>query len=101
MHFAISGTWGLTDPTKAMMPFIFAASALQDGDSVTLMLIHDAMLMAMEGAGGQADASRSAESLRGGSRASQGDAFGLPALRRCPRPCPFLTRSLDQAWRNE
>jgi len=51
MHFVISGTWGPTDPTRAMLPFIFAASALQDGDSVTLMLFHDAVLMAVEGAG--------------------------------------------------
>jgi tRNA 2-thiouridine synthesizing protein D len=41
MHFVISGTWGPTDPTRAMLPFIFAASAVQDGDTV----------MAVEGAG--------------------------------------------------
>ena len=29
MHFAISASWGPTDPTRAMLPFIFAASALQ------------------------------------------------------------------------
>jgi tRNA 2-thiouridine synthesizing protein D len=51
MHFVISGTWGPTDPTRAMLPFIFAASAVQAGDSVTLMLFHDAVLMAVEGAG--------------------------------------------------
>jgi sulfur relay (sulfurtransferase) complex TusBCD TusD component (DsrE family) len=34
-----------------MLPFVFAASALQDGDSVTLMMFHDAVLMAIEGAG--------------------------------------------------
>lgn len=51
MHFAIAGSWGPTDPTRAMLPFIFAASAIQAGDSVTLMLFHDAVLMAMEGAG--------------------------------------------------
>jgi tRNA 2-thiouridine synthesizing protein D len=51
MHFAISGTWGPTDPTRAMLPFIFAASAVQAGDSVTIMLFHDAVLMAVEGAG--------------------------------------------------
>ncbi len=38
MHFVISGTWGPTDPTRALLPFIFAASAVQDGDTVTLML---------------------------------------------------------------
>lgn len=51
MHFVISGTWGPTDPTRAMLPFIFAASAIQAGDSVTMMLFHDAVLMAVEGAG--------------------------------------------------
>jgi tRNA 2-thiouridine synthesizing protein D len=51
MHFIISGTWGPTDPTRAMLPFIFAASAVQDGDTVTLMLFHDAVLMAVDGAG--------------------------------------------------
>src|SRR5437016_14231156 len=51
MHFAISSTWGPTDPTRAMLPFIFAASALQAGDRVTLMLFHDAVLLAVEGAG--------------------------------------------------
>jgi hypothetical protein len=30
-----------------MLPFIFAASAVQDGDTVTLMLFHDAVLMAV------------------------------------------------------
>jgi hypothetical protein len=45
MHFVISGTWGPTDPTRAMLPFIFAASAVQDGDTVTLMLFHDAVFM--------------------------------------------------------
>ena len=51
MHFAISTTWGPTDPTRAMLPFLFAASAVQGGDRVTLMLFHDAVLMAVEGAG--------------------------------------------------
>jgi tRNA 2-thiouridine synthesizing protein D len=51
MHFVISGTWGPTDPTRPMLPFIFAASAVQDGDTVTLMLFHDAVLMAVDGAG--------------------------------------------------
>jgi tRNA 2-thiouridine synthesizing protein D len=49
MHFAIATTWGPTDPTRAMLPFIFAA--LQAGDRVTLMLLHDAVLVALEGAG--------------------------------------------------
>jgi tRNA 2-thiouridine synthesizing protein D len=33
-----------------MLPFIFAASALQQGDSVTLMLFADAVLAAVDGA---------------------------------------------------
>ncbi len=49
MHFAISATWGPTDPTRAMLPFIFAASALQAGDTVTLMLFHDAVHLATRG----------------------------------------------------
>jgi len=51
MHFVVSGTWGPTDPTRAMLPFIVAASAVQAGDTVTLMLFHDAILLAVEGAG--------------------------------------------------
>jgi tRNA 2-thiouridine synthesizing protein D len=50
MHFVISDTWGPTDPTRALLPFIFAASAVQAGDQVTLMLFHD-VYMAVEGAG--------------------------------------------------
>ena len=34
-----------------MLPFLFAASAVQAGDSVTLMLFHDAVLMAVDGVG--------------------------------------------------
>ena len=45
MHFAISATSGPTDPTRALLPFIFAASAVQAGESVTLMLFHDAVYM--------------------------------------------------------
>ena len=51
MHFVISATYGPTDPTRAMLPFIFAASAVQSGDHVTLMLFADAVFMAVEGAG--------------------------------------------------
>jgi tRNA 2-thiouridine synthesizing protein D len=50
VHFVISTTWGPTDPTRALLPFIFAASALQAGAEVTLMLFHDAVYMAVEGA---------------------------------------------------
>ena len=49
MHFAISASWGPTDPTRAMLPFIFAASALQAKDKVTLMLFHDAVHLASKG----------------------------------------------------
>src|SRR5450759_3026466 len=51
MHFVISATYGPTDPTRAMLPFIFAASAVQSGDQVTLMLFADSVLTAVEGAG--------------------------------------------------
>ena len=51
MHFVISASWGPTDPTRALLPFVFAASAVQAGDEVTLMLFHDAVYMAVEGAG--------------------------------------------------
>ena len=51
MHFVISTSWGPTDPTRAMLPFLFAASAVQDGDLVTLMLFHDSVHMAVKGAG--------------------------------------------------
>jgi tRNA 2-thiouridine synthesizing protein D len=51
MNFVISATYGPTDPTRAMLPFIFAASAAQSGDHVTLMLFADAVLTAVEGTG--------------------------------------------------
>lgn len=50
MHFVISATYGPTHPTRAMLPFIFAATALQDGDKVTLMLFADAIFSAVDGA---------------------------------------------------
>ena len=50
MHFAISTTWGTTDTTRASLPFIFAASALQAGDSVMIMLFHDAVTIGVRGA---------------------------------------------------
>jgi tRNA 2-thiouridine synthesizing protein D len=50
MHFVISATYGPTDPTRAMLPFIFAATALKDGDKVTLMLFADAVFSAVDGA---------------------------------------------------
>ncbi len=50
MHYAIATTWGPTDTTRASLPFIFAASALQAGDTVMIMLFHDAVSIAVEGA---------------------------------------------------
>lgn len=50
MHFAISTTWGPTDTTRASLPFLFAASALQTGDSVMVMLFHDAVTIAVNDA---------------------------------------------------
>ncbi|WP_347329951.1 DsrE family protein [Marinimicrobium locisalis] len=49
MHYAISTTWGPTDTTRAAIPFIFAATALEAGDSVTVMLFHDAVSLAVPG----------------------------------------------------
>lgn len=49
MHYAISATWGPTDPTRAALPFIFASSVLDAGDSVMIMLFHDAVTVAVEG----------------------------------------------------
>lgn len=49
MHYAISTTWGPTDPTRASLPFAFAAAALQSGDTVLVMLFHDAVMVAVEG----------------------------------------------------
>jgi len=49
MHFVVSATYGPTDPTRAMLRFIFAVSAVQSGDQVTLMLFADSVLMAVEG----------------------------------------------------
>lgn len=34
-----------------MLPFLLAGSAVQAGDTVTLMLLHDAVLMTVERAG--------------------------------------------------
>jgi predicted peroxiredoxin len=50
MHYAISTTWGPTDTTRASLPFIFAESALQSGDTVMVMLFHDAVTIAVKGA---------------------------------------------------
>ncbi len=50
MHYAISTTWGPTDTTRASLPFIFAATALEAGDTVMMMLFHDAVTVAVDGA---------------------------------------------------
>jgi predicted peroxiredoxin len=81
MHWVISGSFGPTDPTRAMLPFLFAASALQAGDSVTLMLFHDAVLMAVDGVGKTLVPVRPTQPLRRDRRPRQGDAVGVPALR--------------------
>ena len=49
MHYVISATWGPTDVTRAALPFVFAATALQAGDTVLLMLFHDAVTIAVDG----------------------------------------------------
>lgn len=49
MHYAISATWGPTDTTRASLPFIFAESALQAGDTVMIMLFHDSVTIAVKG----------------------------------------------------
>ena len=49
MHYVISATWDPTDVTRAALPFIFAASALQAGDTVMIMLFHDAVTIAVDG----------------------------------------------------
>lgn len=46
MHIAIATTWGPTDTTRATLPFLHARAAREQGDSVTLMLLHDAVLLA-------------------------------------------------------
>ncbi len=50
MHYVISTTWGPTDVTRAALPFVFADSALQAGDTVIIMLFHDAVTIALNGA---------------------------------------------------
>ncbi len=50
MHYAISTTWGPTDVARTALPFVFAASALQADDTVMIMLFHDAVTTALDGA---------------------------------------------------
>lgn len=49
MHYTISTTWGPTDTTRASLPFIFADTALKAGDTVMIMLFHDAVTVAVKG----------------------------------------------------
>lgn len=63
MHFVISATYGPTDPTRAMPPFIFAATALQDGDKVTLMLFTDAVVFSRRWRWSRARACRAAQQV--------------------------------------
>ena len=101
MHFVISGTWGPTDPTRAMLPFIFAASAIQDNDTVTLMLFHDAVLMAVAGA--------AAKLVPVGPPNRYEEVVSHPnvtlwACRPLPgrsRHCFLIAGSARQAWRDE
>ncbi|MCK8515843.1 DsrE family protein [Methylonatrum kenyense] len=46
MHLAIASTYGPTDPTRATVPFLHARAAREQGDAVTIMLLHDAVLLA-------------------------------------------------------
>ena len=50
MHYAITATWGPTDITRGALPFVFAASALQADDTVMIMLLHDSVTIALDGA---------------------------------------------------
>jgi hypothetical protein len=101
MHFVISATWGPTDPTRAMLPFGFAASAVQAGGEVTLMLLHDAVYMAVEGAGAKLVPVGAAQPLRRGRCPRKGDAVGLQALRGGARARRRRARSAHQARRHE
>lgn len=49
MHYVISTTWGPTDTTRASLPFIFAKTALEAGDTVMIMLFHDSVTVAVKG----------------------------------------------------
>ncbi len=49
MHYAITTTWGPTDPTRASLPFNFASSALAAGDTAIIMLFNDSVMVAVAG----------------------------------------------------
>ncbi len=48
MHIAMASSWGPTDTTRATLPFLHAKAAREQGDGVTLMLVHDAVLLAVK-----------------------------------------------------
>lgn len=48
MHLATASTWGPTDPTRATLPFLHAVAAREQGDGVTIMLLHDAVLLVVK-----------------------------------------------------
>jgi len=50
MHYAISTTRGPIDITRGALPFVFAASAPQAGDTGMIMPFHDAVTIALDGA---------------------------------------------------
>lgn len=49
MHLAMACSWGPTDPTRATLPFLHARAAREQGDSVTIMLVHDAVMLGVHG----------------------------------------------------
>jgi hypothetical protein len=81
MHFVISATWGPTDPTRAMLPFVFAASAVQAGDEVTLMRPMTRSTWRWKGRAPSWCPVGAAQPLRSGRCPRKGDAVGLQALR--------------------
>lgn len=49
MHLVVQATWGPSDPTRATVPFLHAKAAREQGDTVTVMLFHDAAALAVPG----------------------------------------------------
>jgi tRNA 2-thiouridine synthesizing protein D len=101
MHFVVSATYGPTDPTRAMLPFIYAASALQSGDSVTLMLFADAVLMTVEGAGAKLVPVGPPNRYEEIAAHPNVNADGLQAVPGGPRPLSICPRQTGPACRDE
>jgi tRNA 2-thiouridine synthesizing protein D len=78
MRWVISGSFGPTDPTRAMLPFLFAASAVQAVDSV-----------GRQDSGG----SLPAQPLRRDRWARQRDSVGMPP---CVEALGLAAGSLDR-----